>query len=235
MFMKRVFSIILVLILVLGTFVGCSSKDESVDKIKDAIDRVVEEAMKEENVGDVSKDSKLPKLTVSQLPLENLFDETRISDDCVLVNYHKVKKENLNKEHGILVNVRKNNGVFVLGEFDDIPSIKWNDGTKSDIRCYWKVYSDKEVIQNNQNLTTLKTGAYKDYEYYLYRIPVVDENVDDYTLMIDFGCKEHIVTLSMDYYFEDWGFTKESESDEMALLVTEELLPVLDVHCSCCK
>ena len=31
--MKKIFSIILVLLLVLGTFVGCSSKGESVDKI----------------------------------------------------------------------------------------------------------------------------------------------------------------------------------------------------------
>ena len=88
--MKKIFSIILVLILVLGTFVGCSSKGESVDKIKEALDKVVEEALKEEIIGDVSKDSKLLKLTVTQLPLDMIYNEERIVDEHILINSHKV-------------------------------------------------------------------------------------------------------------------------------------------------
>lgn len=113
--MKKIFSIILVLLLVLGTFVGCSSKGESVDKIKEALDKVVEEALKEEIVGDVSKDSKLPKLTVTQLPLDMVYDEERIVDEHILINSHKVSKDELKTGHGMLMNVRKNNGVFILG------------------------------------------------------------------------------------------------------------------------
>ena len=232
--MKKIFSIILVLLLVLGTFVGCSSKGESVDKIKEALDKVVEEALKEDIVGDVSKDSKLPKLTVTQLPLDMVYDEERIVDEHILINSHKVSKDELKTGHGMLMNVRKNNGVFILGELNDIPAIVWNDGEKSRAKMFAYDYSDKQVILDNGNLTKLEENKYGDYEYWVFRTAVVDTDVDDYSIMIDFGCDKYVALIDFDFWHEEWGFTTEKECDDMALQFAKELLPVLDVHCSCC-
>ena len=163
-----------------------------------------------------------------------MFDVERLYGNYVVLNYRKVDTENLANEHGCLINVKKDNGVFVMGEFDDIPAIMWNDG-KAPIQCFYGEYEDKQKILDNGNLTTLKTGEYKNYEYYVFRGAVLNEDLDDYTLMIDYGCEDCIIKLSPTFYHEEWGFTEESECDEMMLKVVEELLPVLDLHCFCYK
>ncbi len=231
--MKKIIALLLSGITVLS-LAGCSVpiKNMGTGKKAEIIKDMIEKT--EENKNDVLKNSKLPKLEVEELALMDLFDNEQLYGNYVVLNYRKVDTENLANEHGCLVNVKKDNGVFVMGEFDDIPAIMWNDG-KSPIQCFYGEYGDKQMILDNDNLTTLKTGEYKNFEYYVFRGAVLNEDLDDYTLMIDFGCEGSIVKLSPTFYHEEWGFTEESECDKMMLQVVEELLPVLDLHCFCCK
>lgn len=231
--MKKIVTMLLS-VLVMVSMVGCSVPIENLGTGKKAeiIKGMIEKT--EENKNDVSKDSKLPKLEVEELALMDLFDNEQLYGNYVVLNYRRVNTENLANEHGILVNVLKDNGVFVMGELDGIPAIYWNDG-KAPAVCFVGDKEDKQKILDNENLTTLKTGEHKNYEYHIFRDGVLNEDIDEYTIMVDYGCEEQMITLNPTFYFDEWGYTTTEECDEMALKMAEELIPVLDLHCFCCK
>lgn len=232
--MKRIIGLLLVLILTVSAFTGCSilKDNEIIDDLKEGI---VDGVLGEEVIidGNTKVDSELEELTLAQSPLENILEEERIYEDYVFLNGHKFKDENIEDFHGILFKLKKDNGVFIISEMNDIPAIKWGNGD-APIQCF--IGEAEHKAPTNPQFVKIDSGEGKNFTYDLYRYEgFVDPDLNEYSVYVDYGCTECVVTMRVDFWWETWtDLSGNDDFDNKAKLVMEELAPFLEIRCSCC-
>lgn len=233
--MKRIIGLLLVLILTVSAFTGCSilKDNEIIDDLKEGIvDGVLgEEVIIDDNT---KVDSKLEKLTLAQSPLENILEEEKIYEDYVFLNGRKLGDKNIEDFHGILFKLKKDNGVFIISKFDSVPAIKWGNGD-APISCFIGE-AEYKAPTNTANFVKIDSGDGDNFRYDVYRYTgTIDPTSNEYYYYIDYGCTECIMTMRVDFWWETWtDLSGDDDFDNKAKLVMEELAPFLEIRCSCC-
>ncbi len=229
--MKKVACLILVLVLALGMFTGCSLIENN-EKLQDIGGNVGDAAEESVADGDASS-SKLEKLKIAELPLENIFNEKDIHDGYVFLNSSGIGNTKIEEYHGALLKLKNNNGVFVWTEFNSIPSITWGDGDTF-VRCYCR--SDGLKAPTNPVFTEIDGGETDNFTYTIFRYDgIVDPDYNEYNVFVDYGCTKNTITFGIDFEWKKWTeLNGNSMFDEKAKQVFDELMPMLDICCSCC-